>query len=102
MNSLSTNFRESRRTLFFAWLALVILTLVSISLGQAFHAATWLQLPVAGIVWLKGRVVIRCFLESEQIHPFIRRVLNGFILFAPLALVMTAFFGREFAHWATL
>lgn len=85
-----------------AWLALVILTLLSLQLGHWFHGATWLQLVVAGIVWIKGWLVARRFLESELLHPFLRRVLRGFIAFTPGALVFTAFFGPQFARWATL
>lgn len=85
-----------------AWLALVALTLVSPMLGDWLHGAAGLQLLVAAIVWFKGWLVTRRFIESEQAHPFIRRVLNGFILFTPLALILTALYGRQFAHWATL
>lgn len=86
----------------YAWLALVALTLVSPMLGDWLHGAAGLQLLVAAIVWLKGWLVTRRFIESDQAHPFIRRVLNGFILFTPLALILTALYGRQFAHWATL
>ena len=85
-----------------AWLGLVALTLASLGLGQWLHGAAWLQLVVAAIVWLKGLLVARRFLEAELAHPFIRRVLLAFIAFAPLALALTAFFGSRFARWATL
>jgi hypothetical protein len=85
-----------------AWLALVALTLLSLGLGQWFHGAAWLQLLVAAIVWIKGALVARHFIESELAHPFIRNVLRGFIAFTPLALVFTAFYGERFARWATL
>jgi len=85
-----------------AWLALVALTLLSLGLGQWFHGAAWLQLLVAAIVWLKGTLVARRFIESGQATPFIRNVLRGFIAFTPVALVLTAFWGTQFARWATL
>lgn len=84
------------------WLALVALTLLSLGLGRWFHGAAWLQLLVAGIVWIKGWLVAQKFIEAELAHPFIRRVLKGFIAFTPVALVLTAFYGRQFARWATL
>ena len=89
-------------TLTLTWLALVALTLLSLGLGQWFHGAAWLQLLVAGIVWIKGWLVAQKFIEAELAHPFIRRVLKGFIAFTPVALVLTAFYGRQFARWATL
>ncbi len=84
------------------WLLLVILTLISLGLGEWFHSAGWLPLLVAAIVWIKGFAVARHFIESQLAHPFIRRVLQSFIAFAPVALVLTSYFGGTFARWATL
>jgi hypothetical protein len=86
----------------YAWLGLVALTLISLGLGQWFHGTVWLQLVVAAIVWLKGMVVANQFIEARLAHPFIRRVLMAFIGFTPLALGLIAFFGSQFAKWATL
>ncbi len=85
-----------------AWLALVVLTLVSLGLGEWFHGAAWLPVLVAAIVWIKARLVTQQFLEARLAHPFIARVLAGFIAFTPVALLLTAFFGRQLAQWATL
>lgn len=85
-----------------AWLALVALTLVSLGLGEWFRTACWLPILVAAIIWCKGALVARCFIEAHVAHPFIRRVLAVFITIAPIALVLTAFFGSTLARWATL
>lgn len=85
-----------------AWLGLSGLTLLSLELGNWFHAASWLPLLVALIVWLKGTLVARYFIESPAAHPFVRRLLAGFIAFAPVALVLTAFFGDTLARWTQL
>ena len=85
-----------------AWLVLVILTLVSLGLSEWFRAAAWLPLLVAAIIWFKGALVARCFIESHVAHPFIARVLKTFIVLAPLALIATAFYGATLARWATL
>jgi hypothetical protein len=85
-----------------AWLALLALTLVSLGLSEWFRAADWLPLLVAAIIWFKGAVVARCFIESHVAHPFIARVLRTFIALAPLALIATAFYGTTLARWATL
>jgi hypothetical protein len=90
------------RSLTWVWLALVALTLLSLELGRWLHGVALLQVVVAAIVWLKGALVARHFIEAQIAHPFIRNVLRVFIGFAPLALLMIAFFGREFARWATL
>ena len=86
----------------YAWLALVALTLLSLGLGHWFHGAAWLPLLVAVIIWLKGKLIARQFIESHIAHPFIARVLNAFIAFTPIALLLIAFFGTQFARWATL
>ena len=86
----------------YAWLGLVVLTLLGLGLGQWFRGVSWQPLVVAAIVWIKGWLVCRHFIESQLAHPFITRILRAFILFAPIALVLTAFFGSQFARWATL
>ena len=84
------------------WLGLSVLTVLSIELGRWFHGASWLPLLVAAIVWVKASLVARHFIESHLAHPFIAWVLRAFIAFAPAALVLTAFYGAQFARWATL
>ena len=57
-----------------------------------------LLLPVASIIWLKARLVARYFLEAPLCTTFIRRLIWTFIAFAPIALVLTDLFGRQFAE----
>ncbi|MGB7502323.1 MAG: hypothetical protein WBM25_07990 [Azonexus sp.] len=94
--------RDTFTTLTLTWLALVALTLVSLGLGEWFRAAHWLPLLVAAIIWLKGAMVARYFIESHLAHPFIARLMRVFIAIAPVALVLTAFFGDTLARWASL
>lgn len=90
------------RLLTAAWLTLVALTLFSLGLSEWFRDARWLPLLVAAIIWLKGALVARCFIESQVAHPFIARVLKVFIAVSPLALIATAFFGDTLAGWASV
>jgi len=85
-----------------AWLGLVALTLAGLGLSEWFRDARWLPLLVAAIIWFKGALVARCFIESHVAHPFVARVLSVFIAISPLALIATAFFGGTLARWATL
>jgi len=78
----------------FAWLGLLALTLVSLALGQRFGHASWMPLPVAAIIWVKGAVVARYFIESHQAHPFIAWVIRVFIALVPVALIVTALLGK--------
>lgn len=73
-----------------AWLALVALTLLSVILAETLHGRTGLPILVAMLVWIKGRVVARRFLESDDLHPFLRNVLRVFIAFAPIVLAALA------------
>lgn len=81
-------------TLVLPWLGLLALTLVSLALGNRFGHAPWMPLLVAAIIWIKGTLVARYFIESHQAHPFIAVMLRVFIAFAPVALVLTAFLGK--------
>ena len=92
----------SLATLTRAWLALSLLTLASLGLGRWFHDAAWLPLLVAAILWWKGRLVARHFIESERAHPFVAWLLRVFVAVAPALLVLTAFFGDQVARWARL
>lgn len=85
------------RPLLIAWLALVALTFVSLGLGEWLGRAPWLPTLVAAIIWLKAWLVGYFFLEAQLSHTFIRRLVWIFIAFAPIALVLTDLFGRQFA-----
>jgi hypothetical protein len=65
-----------------AWLALVALTLLSLGLSEWARDWSWLPLIVSAIMWTKGVLVARCFIESHLAHPFIARVVNVFIAVA--------------------
>ena len=51
---------------------------------------------------VKAWLVARYFLEAQLTHNFIRRMIWIFIAFAPIALVLTDRFGRQFAAWVQL
>lgn len=102
MNPLPTAPSTAYRPLVKTWLALLGLTFASVLLSQHLHGDAWLQLLVAAIVWIKGDLIARHFIETRIAHPFIRRVTHAFVAFTPVALVLTAFFGREFARMASI
>jgi len=84
--------------LFFVWLALMLLSLFSLVLGEWVGEATWLPAIVATVIWLKAWLVARWFLEAFQCITFIRRLILGFIAFAPIALVLTDTLGTQLAQ----
>ena len=90
--------RSARLTpLVFAWLGLVLLTLLSLGLGEWLREVAWLPVLVAAIIWLKAWLVAYFFLEAKLCHTFVRRMIWAFIAFAPIALTLTDLFGRRFA-----
>jgi len=102
MQPIRTTRSTALAPLFLSWLGLVALTLTSLWLAQWSGHAAWLQLPVAAIVWLKGWIVARSFLESHRAHPFIAGIVRAFILCVPAALLLTAWFGERIARLTTL
>ena len=76
------------------WLGLLALSLTGLLLGDHFGHRPWMPLLVAVIIWVKGSLVARYFIESHTAHPFVRWLLRIFIAFVPLALVISAWFGK--------
>lgn len=85
-----------------AWLALVALTVVSLLLGQWRLSGPWLPLVMALVIWAKCAIVADRFIEANEAHPFIRRLVKTFIALAPTALILITFFGQEIGRWTTL
>lgn len=102
MESIERKPATSLRPLVLTWLALVGLTLLSPQLGNGVGGQEAVQLIVAAIIWIKGHLVARYFIEAELAHSFLRKVLRFFIAFAPIAIVLTTFFGASFARFASL
>ena len=76
------------------WLGLLALTLLSLILGNRFGHAPWMPLIVAAIIWIKGTLVARYFIESHNAHHFIALMIRMFVAFVPVALVLTSFFSK--------
>ena len=101
MNTLNRTLRRVP-VITLAWSALLVLTFVSLGFGEWFGSASWLPLFVALVIWLKGTLVARYFIESHRAHPFIVWLLRGFVGFAALALLITSLFPQQIARWTTL
>lgn len=85
---------SNRLSLVAIWTGLMALTGLSILLGEHHGHATWMPLLVAVIIWIKGTMVARYFLESDRAHPFITWLLRAFIAFVPMALLLTGGLSR--------
>lgn len=69
------------------WLLLVTLTLAGAWLAETGHAGWPLTLVVAGLIAIKGRLVIDHYMEITAANPHIRRILLAFITLVPLLVI---------------
>lgn len=86
--------RLKSETLTCAWLGLLLLTALGLAMGQMSGHASWLPSLVALLIWTKGWVVARYFLNAGQAHPFVTWLVRIFTAFAPAALLLTDVFAR--------
>jgi hypothetical protein len=79
---------------FLAWLGLLALSFTGLMVGEWFGHTPWMPLLVAVIIWVKGSLVARYFIESHTAHGFVTWLLRVFIALVPTALVIIAFLGK--------
>lgn len=84
------------------WLLLVALTLAGAWLAETGRAGWPLALVVAGLIAVKGRLVIDRYMEITGAHPRIRAVLHGFVVLVPLLVVLSQGWGDALKRWTTL
>lgn len=87
----------SLRPLVLAWLGLVALTLTSLFIAEWLPHMSGLALLIACIIWLKGWLLARFYLETELSRRIIRRATWAFVGFVPLGLLLTSYFGASVA-----
>lgn len=93
---------DNQHALTRAWLLLIGLTFISLALGKGDFSASWLPVLMALVIWLKCAIVADRFIEADQAHPLVHRIVQIFIALAPLALILVTFFGTEIGHWTAL
>lgn len=73
----------------YAWSGLLLLTMAGLLVGSAWGHASWLPVVVAALIWIKGWVVGRYFLNIHDAHPYVAWLVRIFTAFAPAALLLT-------------
>lgn len=73
-----------------AWLALVVLSAVSLMLTHQGHGVSVSALVVAALVWIKAQIVARRFLELGHAGTTFQWAINIFMAYGPLGLVLIA------------
>ena len=89
------------------WVLLIALTALGVWLKAGLDAGALLGFAVAGVIALKGRLVIDHYLELPHAHPWLRRVMRAYFWLLP-ALVVASTLGGEtirrltqwFVNWA--
>lgn len=84
------------------WLLLVGLTLAGAWLAETGQVGWPLTLVVAGLIAVKGRVVIDHYMEITGTHPRIRAVLHGFVTLLPLLVIFSHGWGDVIKRLTTL
>lgn len=87
----------SLRPMVIAWLGLVTLTLCSLFIAEWLPGMTGLALLIAAIIWLKGWLLARFYLETELSRRIIRWATWAFVAFVPIGLLLTSYFGPGIA-----
>lgn len=94
--------KTSTRNVNLAWLLLIALTLGGTLLGESSNPGFWTSVLLAGIMALKGRMVIDHFLELGNAHPSIRRLVRLYATALPLLVIVSYFFGPQIARLTAL
>lgn len=84
------------------WLLLIGLTGAGAWLAESGHAGWPLTLVVAGLIAVKGRLVIDRYMAITPAHPRIRAVLHGFVTVVPLMVILSHGWGEVLRRLTTL
>lgn len=84
------------------WLLLIGLTLTGALLAETGRAGWPLALVVAGLIALKGRLVIDHYMEMTRANARIRRLLYGYITLVPLLVLLSHGWGPALRRLTTL
>lgn len=90
------------RRLDLVWFLLIGLTIGGAALGEAERPDIWVTLVVAGLIAIKGRLVIDHFMELTHANRHIRRTVRLYGVAIPLLLVLTHLFGPQVARMTQL
>lgn len=82
------------------WLLLVALTGAGAWLAETGHSGWVLSFVVAGLIALKGRLVIDHYMEMASANRRIRRVLHAFATIVPLLVLLSHGWG-DVLKWLT-
>jgi heme/copper-type cytochrome/quinol oxidase subunit 4 len=71
------------------WLLLIGLTAAGAWFAETGHSSWFLALVVAGLIAVKGRLVIDHYMEMTTANTRIRRVLHIFVTLVPILVLLS-------------
>jgi hypothetical protein len=71
------------------WLLLIGLTGAGAFFAETGHSGWFLALVVAGLIAIKGRLVIDHYMEMNSANTRIRRVLHIFVTIVPILVILS-------------
>lgn len=84
------------------WLLLVALTLAGAWLAETGQVGWLISLCVAGLIMLKGRLVIDHYMEMAASRTRLRLGLYGFITLIPILVLLSHGWGETIRHLTRL
>ncbi len=71
------------------WLLLIGLTAAGAWLAETGHSSWGLSLVVAGLIGVKGHLVIDHYMEMRTASPRFRRLLHAFVVLVPVLVLLS-------------
>lgn len=93
---------NSGRFLVFIWCCLLLLTLISVLMGETGDFGTFSAVLVCAIVSLKGRLVIDYLMGLRHANARIRAVMLNYFYLIPLLIVVGVVFPDVIVRLTTL
>lgn len=92
----------SSRPLNIVWILLIGLTMGGVAVGEGAEPGFWITVLIAVITAFKGRMVIDHFMELNDAHHIIRRLVRIYGFLVPLLMIMIYFFSPQIARLTSL
>jgi hypothetical protein len=84
------------------WLLLLSLTVASAWLAETGATGWPLSLLVAGLIAIKGRLVIDHYMEMRSANIRFRRLLHAFVTLIPILILISHGWGDVLRRWTSL
>lgn len=84
------------------WLLLIGLTAAGAWLAETGQSSWGLSLVVAGLIGVKGHLVIDHYMEMRTANPHFRRLLHAFVVMVPVLVLLSHGFSNVLQRLTSL